>query len=144
MGSRGLQAETAARQAIGLPSHDLTRAQLAAQFGIDRTGAILSDGSAELDPAQTSAACLRIAQSLGARVLAPVQVESVAQRDGGLRLITTDGPTIACKKLIFATGYEIVKGVPRSAFDIVSSWAIATKPVDPKRSGRAAVSFEPR
>ena len=132
LGSRGLQTETAARQAIGLPSNYLTSAELADTFGIDRTGAILSDGAAELDPAQTSAACLRVAMTLGARVHAGIEVRGVIKDTGGLRVLTADGPSVTCKKLIFATGYEVVKGVPRSAFDIISSWAIATKPLDPQ------------
>lgn len=132
MGSRALQSEAEARQAIGLPSAYLTKTALAARFGIGREGAILSDGAAELDPAQTAAACLRAAENLGARVYCPVQVESAGEESGALRIVTTQGHTISCNKLIFATGYEVVDGVPRSAFDIVSSWAIATQPLPPE------------
>lgn len=128
-GFRGLEDEARARQAIGLPSIFLTKAQLAERFGIDRTGAILSHGSAELDPIKTSASCLRTAQRLGAAVLSPCEIVEAQPASGGIHLRTASGHTISAKKVVFATGYEVVKGLPRDSFDIISSWAIATQPL---------------
>ncbi len=132
MGFRGLQDEADARRRIGLPSHYLDRSELADTFGIDRTGAIISNGAAELDPAMTCAAALRVAQRKGAVIYAPTRVEHVEQADRGLTVKVSDGPVVHARKVIFATGYEVVSGIPRDAFDIVSSWAIATKPVASK------------
>lgn len=132
-GFRGLQKEAEARQRIGLPSVYLDRAAVNDQFAIDVTGALHSDGAAELDPAMTSAGCLVAAQRLGARVYSPCDVVDVAAEKGRLVLATADGPRITASKVVFATGYETVQGVPRDAFDIVSSWAIATKPIAPER-----------
>ena len=55
-GRRALEAEAEARAAIGLDSTFLGPAELRDRFGIDRTGAILSTGSASADPAQLAAA----------------------------------------------------------------------------------------
>ena len=133
MGFRGLIKEVDARQAIGLPSQFLTKAELLERFGIDRTGAIISHGSAELDPAKTSAGVLRVAQKHGATVLSPCTVVRVESDGKGVRLTTETGAVIACRKAVFATGYEVIGGIPRDAFDIVSSWAIATKPIAKER-----------
>ncbi len=127
MGSRALRQEADARARIGLPSHYLNKAALSQRFGIERTGAILSDGSAELDPARASASCLRAAQKFGAVVLAPCNIATVEALKGGVILTTDKGCTITAKKVIFATGYEVIKGLPREAFEIISSWAIATQ-----------------
>lgn len=131
MGFRGLQTEVEARTKIRLPSQFLSGAVVRDIYGIDATGAILSEGSAELDPATTAAGCLRAAKKFGAVVYSPCEIVNVSQAAVSLELLTADGMIVKCAKLIFATGYEIVKGVPRSSFDIVSSWAIATKPIDP-------------
>lgn len=130
MGFRGLRSEADKRKKIGLPSRFLDSATVRDNYGIAVTGAILSKGAAELDPAKTAAGCLKAAQALGAKVYAPCEIAKVESRGGGVVLDTSTGQQITCAKAIFATGYEVVKGIPRSAFDIVSSWAIATQPLD--------------
>jgi glycine/D-amino acid oxidase-like deaminating enzyme len=132
VGFRGLREEAAARQKLGLPSHFLTKAELADRFGIDRTGAILSEGSGELDPAKLTAASLARAVALGATILSPCDVTRVVDSEDCVTLTTADESTITCRRAIFATGYEVIDGLPKSAFDIVSSWAIATQPLPPE------------
>ena len=128
MGVRGLRSEVDARQSIHLPSAFLSKADLFGAYGIDRTGAILSDGSAELDPARTTASCLRAAQRYGATIVSPCDVIEIASRRGAIELNTTAGH-LRVKKAVLATGYEVVAGLPRDAFDVISSWAIATQPL---------------
>jgi glycine/D-amino acid oxidase-like deaminating enzyme len=127
MGMRGLKVEVDARRAIGLPSQFINKQALSEQFNIDRTAAILSSGSGELDPAKTSAGCLAAATKLGATVIAPCEVVRVSSTPAGVELQTAEGHTLKCRRAIFATGYEVIAGVPRQAFDIISSWAIATQ-----------------
>jgi len=129
MGWRGLKAEAAARRTIGLPSQFLSAADVQQRYGIETTGAILSGGAAELDPALASASCLRAAQKRGAVIISPCEVVNVESSERRVTLKTSEGTSLACRKAIFATGYEVIEGLPRRAFEIVSSWAIATKPV---------------
>lgn len=130
VGYRGLRDEAAARKKIGLPSRFLTKGELFEQFGIDRTGAILSQGSAELDPAKATAACLAAAVERGATMITPCELQHVDDANGRVRLTAEDGVMLTCQRAIFATGYEVIDGLPKSAFEIVSSWAIATQPLD--------------
>ncbi len=129
IGARGLAMEAEARRAIGLPSEFLNKSLVRQRFGFDVTGAILSSGSAEIDPARTSAECLRAAQRLGATVISPCAISGIESGSGGVTLETEDGKTLSCRKVVVATGYEVIGGLPRDAFDIVSSWAIATTPI---------------
>ena len=46
----------------------------------------------------------------------------------GIQAATAQGPTLRATELIFATGYELPKGVPRIGHTIESTYAIATKP----------------
>jgi glycine/D-amino acid oxidase-like deaminating enzyme len=129
MGWRGLRDEAAYRARIGLDSEFLDKSTLAAQFRIDRTGAILSRGAAELNPAQCAAGCLRAAQRYGARLYTPISVEHVEAGPDSVELTTATG-TVVARRVIFATGYEVAPGIPKSDYEIISSWAIATKPLE--------------
>lgn len=131
LGWRGLKEETEQRQKIGLPSTFISGPDLMSTYGFDRTGAIISKGSAEVNPVQLTAACLKIAQGHGSRIYARQEVMDVIASNGGVRLLTAPGGEISARRAIFATGYEVVKGVPRDAFNIISTWAIATKPIRP-------------
>ena len=46
-----------------------------------------------------------------------------------VRLTTAEGNTFWARRAILTTGYEIIPSLPKGAFEIVSSWAIATKPL---------------
>lgn len=128
-GWRALRDEAAYRRRIGLPSTFLDSGELETAFGIQRTGAIISDGSAEVNPAQLSAGCLRIAQRFGARLYSPHEVTDVRAHARGVDLLTADGATISARRAVFTTGYTLIPGLPRDKFEQVSTWAIATKPL---------------
>lgn len=132
MGFRALQTEAGHRARIGLPSVYLTAAELRAAFGIDRTGAILSAGSADLNPIQLSAGCLRAARRMGCRIYRNQEVAAVDAGAKRVTLATRTGGVIDCRRVVFATGYEVVYGLPRDQFEITSSWAIATQPLPPE------------
>jgi glycine/D-amino acid oxidase-like deaminating enzyme len=127
-GFRALRSEVAYRAKIGLPSEYLDSGALAEAFGIDRTGAILSEGAAEVNPVQLAAGCLREAQRRGARIYAPHDVKRVDPHRKGVRLETAEGIVIAARRAVFATGYEVIDGMPRNRFEIISTWALATNP----------------
>jgi glycine/D-amino acid oxidase-like deaminating enzyme len=130
-GWRALQAEAAYRARIGLPSTFLDGSEVASTYGIERTGAIISDGAAEVNPVQLAAECLRTAQRLGARLYSPHEVTGVHPRADGVDLETKDGAVISARRAVFTTGYTVVPELPRDKFDPVSTWALATKPLPP-------------
>lgn len=129
LGFRALENEARQRRRIGLPSTYLDSRELADRYGIDRTGAIFSEGAAEVNPVQLAAECLRKAVRSGARLYAPVNVVAVNPRRDDVDLETEDGNTIKARRVVFATGYEVVHGLPRGGFEIISTWAFATPPL---------------
>lgn len=129
LGARALRQEAELRAKIGLPSTFIDGADVQRIYGIDRTGAIISEGSGELNPVQLAASCFTAVHKKGGRIYAPFEVISVNAKARGVDIATANGGHVAAKKVIFATGYEVVKGVPKTAFEITSSWAIATKPI---------------
>ncbi|HEY1836565.1 MAG TPA: FAD-dependent oxidoreductase [Rhizomicrobium sp.] len=127
VGGRGLHAEAKARHRIGLPGEFLDSKTLKARFGIDRTGAILSPGSAVANPVQLTAGLLRRALKNGARFFSPVRIVDVLATAHGV-VLDTGAHFIEAKHVVFCTGYEQLKGLPKRGTKITSSWAIASRP----------------
>ncbi|HEX4296313.1 MAG TPA: FAD-dependent oxidoreductase [Rhizomicrobium sp.] len=127
MGARGLERECAARNRIGLPGRYLNRQALRDAFGIDRTGAILSPKSAIANPVQLAAGLLRRAILRGAELYSPVNIQDFLATRHGV-VLDTGRHFIEAKRVVFCTGYEAVKGLPKKETKITSSWAIASPP----------------
>lgn len=126
-GHRALKAEADARAAMDLPSRYLDGAALREQFGVDRTGAILSKGSASADPARLAAGLLRRAAADGARIVAPAEVTEVLNDPDGVTLATDTGQAVRARQVVFCCGYEFPKGVPTPGAKVISTWALASK-----------------
>ena len=123
-GRRALEAEAEARAAIGLDSVFIGPADLRERFGIDRTGAIVSSGSASADPA-------RLAQANGATVYSRVEVMQAASDPEGVTLLTDAGHAVRARQVVFCCGYEFPKGVTTPGARVISTWALASKPGTP-------------
>lgn len=127
-GRRALETEAEARAAIGLESEYIGPEILRDRFGIDRTGAIVSKGSASGDPARLAAGLLRRAQAAGAKVYSRVEVLQAVSDPDGVTLLTDAGHAVRAKSVVFCCGYEFPKGVPTPGAKVISTWAMASKP----------------
>lgn len=127
-GRRALKAEAAARTAAGLPSTFLTAPELRERFGVDRTGAILSQGSAAVDPVRLTRGLLNAAARNGAALHWPVEIVSLRASPHGQELTTSNGSKILARHVVFCTGYEFPEGLQTPGGRIVSTWAMATAP----------------
>jgi glycine/D-amino acid oxidase-like deaminating enzyme len=129
-GARALAREAGLRAGIGLGSVFIHPAQLRRRFGVQRTGAILSSGSASADPALLAAGLLRRARSCGAKVFSPVEVTDVLQGGNHVILVSDAGVEIRAGRVVFCCGYEFPRGVPTHGAKIVSTWAVASQPLE--------------
>lgn len=127
-GSRALKRETRARSVAGIPGEYLDHALLHERFGLDRTGAILSDGSASANPVQLAAGLLRRAAEAGAVICSPVTITAMAADASGVMLTTEDEVEISADRAIFCTGYEVLRSIPDQGHAIRSTWAFASAP----------------
>ena len=127
LGPQELRDETRARRRAGIHSTHLTAVPLKQQFGIERDGAILSQGNLTLDPRRLTAGFLRGAAERGARFFAPAEATKIEDSEDDVRIETKDGPTITAGHVVLATGYELTDIVPAVKHTIISTWAIATR-----------------
>lgn len=128
-GMRALKREAETRGRHQLPGAFLNAAELRTRYDLERTGAILSAGSAVANPAQLTAGLLRRACARGARIHSPVDVQDVHASRRGVELLTTSGHTLRTRDVVFCTGYELLEALPLSGHRVKSTWAIATRPL---------------
>lgn len=124
---QALMEECELRRRAGLPSEFLDRAALRDAFGIERAAAIVSDGSADADPAMLSNALMRRAVTRGARLF---EAEASAFDPGGTTVgVELEGKFVAeARHVVLATGYVMPGLVKSDLHDIVSTFALATVP----------------
>ena len=128
LGPGELRQEAEARRSAGIRATYLTPQALKEMFGIDRKGAILSHDNLALDPRKLTAGFLNKALERKARFYAQVEATDIAEGRNEVAVQTRDGPTIAAKHLVLATGYELMDIVPSDTHSVISTYAIATKP----------------
>jgi glycine/D-amino acid oxidase-like deaminating enzyme len=126
--AEALERECEARRAIGLESVFLKRRALKERFGIARAAGLLAFDDMTADPRRMTSGYLRKAVERGAEIFAPVEVTDVESHGRGHSAATKGGPTIRCRVLVFATGYEFPNFVPLKGHSIASTYAMATKP----------------
>lgn len=127
-GGRALKMERSARNRAGLSGDFLNAAELADRFGIARTGAILSTGSAQANPMQLAAGLFRRAADAGVAICSPVVIKAVAADEESVILTTDDDVEIETRRAVFCTGYEVMKAVPEDGHRVVSTWVFASAP----------------
>lgn len=123
-----LREEAALRNRAGLHTEYLDRTDLRSRYGIDRPAALLSFGNFTANPLQLAAGFMVDAQRHGVEIFSPVTVASVESRGDGVVVTTKEGPKVHAGTAIYATGYELPKGVRRTKHRIGSTWVIATRP----------------
>ncbi len=124
----GLREEAKARRRAGFEVSFLDRSDVQHTYGIEGRAALLSHGGMAADPRKLAAGFLRIALARGARLYAPVEATGIDPLVSGAVVHTTEGPSLRTRAVVFATGYEMPKGVPRMGHRVTSTWALATRP----------------
>lgn len=123
-----LRREADARMQAGFETLVLNRKTLKSRFGIARESALFGYDNVAADPRAMTATLLKTAAQKGARIYSPVKIIDIEPKKTFVAAKTETGHTIRARNLIFATGYELPKGVPTKGHKITSTWAIATKP----------------
>lgn len=126
MDADALQKEAGVRRRLGLPIKFLDGGALRRRYGIDREAAILSSGNCEVDPRKLTLGLLKVATARGVKCIFPMEVVSMSATKQGVFLTLGDGTVVAGKKVIAATGYEVLQEISKRKYDLISTWALAT------------------
>lgn len=142
LGPPELREEAIARRATGIAATYLTSKPLFDSYGIKRAGAILSHDNIALDPRKLTAGLLLRSLERKARFYAPVEAMKIESSRDGVAVQSNLGPILTAKHLVLATGYELVDIVPRKGHQLISTWAIATRPQPSKLWPGSAFMWE--
>jgi glycine/D-amino acid oxidase-like deaminating enzyme len=114
-GSRALRNEAGARIEAHIKAEFCDAAKLASEFGIDRSGAIISSLSASANAAQLAAGMLKAAHKYGAERVSPLWITYFEETIDGVTLATSEGRLLRCGHVIFASGYEFLREMESSS-----------------------------
>ena len=123
-----LALEADARRRAGFEVELLKPAAVQERYGIKGRHALIGFGNYSADPRRLTAGYLNVALARGARLYSPVDICDIEPRSDGVTLVSARGPAIRARHVVMATGYEMMKGIPRKGNKIISSWSIATRP----------------
>lgn len=126
--AKGLELEAQARREVGFEIELLTPKETNDRYGIRGRHAIIGYGNYTADPVRLAAGFLNVAATRGARIFSPEEIVGVRHERGRVALTAASGHRVIANHVIFATGYEMLKGIPKKGNTIISSWSIATKP----------------
>lgn len=132
-GLRLLEKEYAVRQRHGLPVSFLTKKELKRRLGIEKLGALYNKTSAQIDCYKSCAGILHHhLQGKNLRIYSHTLVKEYKRKGNGYLLTTEHGHTIACEYVVIAAGFEAGEFLPRKVMDLLSTYAIISRPMDPK------------
>jgi glycine/D-amino acid oxidase-like deaminating enzyme len=126
----GLEAEHAARRAIGIEVELLTERDLRQRFSFTRPAALRSALAGELDAFKLTYLLLADGAERGLAVYDRTRVVRYDPIRGGVRLGTEQGDTVRARRVVFATGYETPEFLDRKIVRLHDTYALATAPVD--------------
>ena len=123
-----LKKEAAARQKIGLRSVFIPRKILRDFAGLNKGGAIVSQGNAEADPVKLVAGLWKNNVRRGATLIENIEVTEIDHSLSKVQLHTRGGKSLTAGKVVFCTGYELMKFAKPRGYKVISTWVLATKP----------------
>lgn len=123
-----LAAEADARRDAGFEVELIGPAETERRYGIKGRHGLVGFGNYSADPRRMAAAFLAVAEGRGARLYAPAEVIAIEPSQAGVALEIAEGGEVRAASAIFATGYEMLRGIPRVGNSIMSTWVIATCP----------------
>jgi glycine/D-amino acid oxidase-like deaminating enzyme len=126
--ARGLAEEVAFHTRAGLPTDLLTADAIATRFNIAPRAGLVSTGGFELDPVKLTLGLLNRALGRGATVCWPCDVVALETEKNAVVLALENGGRISARHAIFAGGYERSPLLLPPAFELLSTFVMATPP----------------
>jgi glycine/D-amino acid oxidase-like deaminating enzyme len=128
LGDAALEREAVLRRETGFTCQWLTRREVQRRYGVPRRSGLLSHGNLAANPLTLTLALLGSGRRRGLRLHTPSEVVHVEAAARSVELYTDAGARLRAGHVVFATGYEQPKMVPKKGQQIISTWAIATAP----------------
>lgn len=128
-----LDREFEIRKEVGLPINYLDAKALKEYQNIDGICALQNDTSAMMDAYKGAIGLLKYHQKKhDLKIFTHTKIEKTQATPNGYELKTEGNHTIQCKYVIIATGFESGQFLPKNVMNLLSTYAIISKPVNEK------------
>jgi glycine/D-amino acid oxidase-like deaminating enzyme len=126
---KGLKEEYEARKAAGFKVRYLEANELKKEFGFDGYGAIVSEQGAQTNAYMFTHCLLQHKHKKGKAqdIYDRTEVTDIKHNKDGVVLKTESRYTIRAKKLVYATGYEVVDFIDKKIVDLLSTYAVISE-----------------
>lgn len=122
-----LQKEYAIRKAHGFKVRLLDEAAVMKLFGFKTPAAILSEDAAQTDAYQFTHQLLQKGIEKGLQVYDRTLIQNIQHQKNAVILTTDKGFTVTAKKMVYATGYEVVKYIDKPIVKLHSTYACVSE-----------------
>jgi glycine/D-amino acid oxidase-like deaminating enzyme len=125
--SKLIETEFTYRKKAGFQVHLLDEKEIQKRFGFSAPAAILSRQGATTDAYMFTHALLQTIIKKGHEVFGRTVVSKIEYKRNGVKLFTEKGHSIAAKKIVNASGYEITEFVDKKIVKLNSTYAFASE-----------------
>ena len=124
-----LKKEFEARKAAGFKVRYLEADEIRTKFGFEAPGAILSDQGAQTNAYMMTHCLLQHKHKHGKAhdIYDRSPVVDIKHSKDGVVLKTESGHQVKAKKLVYATGYEVVDFIDKHIVDLLSTYAVVSE-----------------
>jgi glycine/D-amino acid oxidase-like deaminating enzyme len=105
----------------------LEEKDIARHYGFTAPAAILSEQAAQTDAYAFTHALFQYGINKGLSVYDRTDISSIKKRGKGFTLAVAGGYAISAKKIIYATGYEVVELIDKKIVDLKSTYAFVSE-----------------
>ncbi len=123
----GLKKEYEARKQAGFKVRYLEAEEVEREYGFKGYGAILSQQGAQTNAYMLTHCLLQHKHGKAEDIFDRTPVTDIKHSKSGVVLKTEGGNTIKAKKLVYATGYEVVNFIDKKIVDLLSTYAVVSE-----------------
>lgn len=128
-----LKNEFEARKKAGFDVEYLDEKQIKSQFGISSPAAILSNHGAQTNAYGLTNCLLNYKKHSDFELFDRTKITSIDHKKDGVTLQSEDGFTLKAKKLIYATGYEVVNFIDKEIVNLQATYAVISEQYQKKQ-----------
>lgn len=134
IGLRALKKEYEIRKQHNLPVEFLSSAYLQDKYEIDRPGALWNNTSAQIDCYKAAIGLIQHHKKEHSLQVHPyTEIVGYKKERSTFIFQTLNGPTISCKYVVIAAGFEAGKFLPKKVMNLLSTYALVSQPLSPEQ-----------
>lgn len=122
-----LEKEYEYRKKQGFHVEWLTSEEIKERYHMESHPGILSEEGASIDAFKAAHELIRRNHEKGMQVYDHTSIKKFSYENDGVKIVTEEGFTVLCKKIVFCTGFETLKMFRKKYADIITTFACVSE-----------------